>query len=376
MTSSPVTAPAVESAAWRAATTIIQLLTLVPDPRHARGKRHQLPAILALSVAAVVSGATSLAAIAAYAQDVGADLLEWLGLGSQVPSEPTIRRVIEAMDQAMFARICGAWTRLRAEQISNQLVIAVDGKTVRGARHHNDRAPHLVAALTHDTGLVLGQVQVDAKTNEIPAMIDLLRLMDLNNVVVTADALHTQTNTAKFITQAGGDYVLTVKGNNPKLLAALKDLPWKHVPSISQVDRRHGRRVRRTVQAVEVPAWIDYPGTRQVLRVRRTRTHHGKRSSEVVFLLCSKSMLQARPEQVADWIQGHWHVENRLHWVRDVSFDEDRQQLRTGNGPAVMAGMRNLAITLLRLAGWDNIAEACRHHSRHLERTVKLLLTT
>ncbi|NLH70822.1 MAG: ISAs1 family transposase [Brooklawnia sp.] len=124
------------------------------------------------------------------------------------------------------------------------------------------------------------------------------------------------------------------------------------------------------------PAWIDYPGTRQVLRIRRTRTINGKRHTEVVFLLCSKSMLQAQPEQVADWIQGHWHVENRLHWVRDVSHGEDRQQLRTGNGPAVMASMRNLAITLLRLAGWDNIAEACRYHSRHLERTVNLLLTT
>lgn len=375
MTPSPVTAPAVESAAWRAATTI-QLLTHMPDPRHARGKRHQLPAILAVSVAAVISGATSLAAISAYAQDVGADLLQRLDLGSQVPSEPTIRRVIVGLDQGMFARICGAWTRIRAEQISGQLVIAVDGKTVRGARHHDTPAPHLVAALTHDTGLVLGQVQVDAKTNEIPAMIDLLRLMDLEGVVVTADALHTQTNTANFITQAGGDFVLTVKANNPKLLAALKELSWKHVPAITQVDRRHGRRVHRTVQAIEVPAWIQYPGTRQVLRVRRTRTVKGKRHTEVVFLLCSKSMLQAQPGQVADWIQGHWHIENRLHWVRDVSFDEDRQQLRTGNGPAVMAAIRNLAITLLRLAGWDNIAEARRYHSRRLERTVNLLLTT
>lgn len=375
MTSSPVTAPAVESAAWRAATTIVDLLTQVPDPRRARGKRHQLAAILAVSVAAMVCGATSLAAISAYAHDVGADLLNRLGLGSRVPSEPTIRRVIEALDQAMFARICGAWTRLRAERIDDQLVIAVDGKTVRGARHHDERAPHLVAALTHDTGLVVGQVQVDAKTNEIPAMIDLLRLMDLRGVVVTADALHTQTNTAEFITGAGGDFVLTVKANNPKLLAALKALPWKKVPKISQVDRSHDRRVQRTVQAVTVPAWIDYPGTRQVLRVTRTRTVKGKRRTEVVFLLCSRSMTQARPEQVAAWIRGHWHIENRLHWVRDVSFDEDRQQLWVGNGPAVMASIRNLAITLLRLAGWDNIAEARRHHSRHLDKTANLLLT-
>lgn len=253
MTSSPVTAPAVEPAAWRAATTIVDLLTQVPDPRRARGKRHRLPTILALSVAAMVAGATSLAAIAAYAHDVGADLLARLGLDTKVPSEPTIRRVIEALDQAMFARICGAWTWVRAEKIDDQLVIAVDGKTVRGARHKDQKAPHLVAALTHDTGLVVGQVQVDAKTNEIPAMIDLLGLMHLHGVVVTADALHTQTNTAKFITAAGGDFVLTVKANNPTLLAALKALPWKKIPQISQVDRSHGRRVQRTVQAVTVP---------------------------------------------------------------------------------------------------------------------------
>lgn len=108
----------------------------------------------------------------------------------------------------------------------------------------------------------------------------------------------------------------------------------------------------------------------------RTREVKGKKCTEVVFLLCSRPMTQARPAQVAAWIRGHWHVENKLHWVRDVSFDEDRQQLWAGNGPAVMAMIRNLAITLLRLAGWENIAEGRRYHSRHLDKTANLLLTS
>lgn len=147
MTSSAVRPRWPESTAWRAA-NVVQLLTHVSDPRRARGKRHQLGAMLAVIVAAVISGATSAAAIAAYTQDVGADMLGRLGPGSQVPSEPTIRRVIETLDQAMLAQICGAWTRLRAARVCDQHVIAVDGKTVRGARGRDDKAPHLVAAPT------------------------------------------------------------------------------------------------------------------------------------------------------------------------------------------------------------------------------------
>ena len=161
--------------------------------------------------------------------------------------------------------------------------------------------------------------------------------------MVTADAMHTQTGTAQWITRRGGHYLLTPLGNQKTLRKTLKALPWKSVPSVSSVDTGHGRRVRRTAKAIEAPAWVDFPGAAQVVQLQRTRTIKSRKHVEVVYLICSLPMTDAQPEVVAAWIQGHWGIENRLHWVRDVVFDEDRHQLRTGNGPKVIATLRNLA---------------------------------
>lgn len=375
MTSSPVTGVCVEPAVLRAA-TITQLMTQVPDPRHRRGRRHPLAVVLVIAVGAVTAGARSLTGIGEWARDVGADLLDLLDMAGRVPSEATIRRVIEALDAHLFSRLCGAWTRLRWKQVHGQGVLAVDGKTIRRATTRGARAPHLVAALTHDTGLVIGQVAVDAKSNEIPAMRDLLGMMDIEGLVITADAMHTQRDTAEFITSQGADYVLTVKANQPGLRRILASLPWRHVPAHRSTERSHGRSATRTLKAVEAPTRVGFPGARQVLQLRRTVTRHGKRSVEVVYLICSRSMTQAAPAQVAAWIRGHWAIEDRLHYVRDVTFDEDHCRVRTGTGAEVMATLRNLAISLLRLAGWHNIAQATRHTARDVTRAANLLLTS
>ena len=375
MTSSPVTGAHVEPATLRAA-TLIQLMTQVPDPRHRRGRRHPLPVVLVIAVAAVTAGARSLSGIGEWARDVGADLLDLLDLTGTVPSEPTIRRVIEALDAGVFARLCGAWTRLRWRQIDGQGVLAIDGKTVRRARNLGQTAPHLVAALTHDTGLVVGQIAIDTKSNEIPALRDLLGMMDIEGLIITADAMHTQRDTAMFITNRGADYVFTVKLNQPGLRRMLAALPWQQIPAHRHTERSHGRTATRTIKAVEAPDRIGFPNARQVLQLRRTMTRHGKRSVEVVYLICSRSMTQAPPAQVAGWIRGHWAIEDRLHYVRDVTYDEVRCRVRTGTGAEVMATLRNLAISLLRLNGSDNIAQATRHTARDVTRAAKLILTS
>ena len=323
MTSSPVTAGGVDPTLLYAA-NLLELFCHVPDPRDPRGVRHRLEVILTLAVAAVVGGAKSCAAIWEFAHDQGVELLAAAGLPVKVPSEPTIRRLIEAIDPLVLSMLLGAWMWLRWEKIDGQKVIAVDGKTVRRACAAGQRAPHLVAALSHGTGLVLGQLRVDAKTNEIPATRDLLAMMDLKDVVVTADALHTQYETARFITSRGGDYTLTVKRNQPSLYQALAVLPWQQVPGHTSSERSHGRRHTRTIKAIECPAWIVFPGARQVLQLRRTVIRNGKKTVEVVYLICSKTMTQAAPPQVAGWIRGHWGIEDRLHYVRDMAYDEDR----------------------------------------------------
>jgi len=259
--------------------------------------------------------------------------------------------------------------------VDQQRVIAIDGKTIRGARTHDSTAPHLVAAFDHGHGVVLGQLAIAAKSNEIPAVRTLLAGFDLAGVVVTVDAMHTQTDTAQLITEAGGDYVFTVKGNQPKLYAACKALPWRDVPSRRATSKGHGRRSTRTIKVVTAPAWVEFAGAVQVAQVRRTVTRKGKKTVEVVYLITSADTRAASPTTLAAWVQGHWSIENRLHWVRDVTFDEDRSQVRTGAGPHVMATLRNLAIGLLRSDGWTNIAHALRHHAADSRRPLALITT-
>jgi predicted transposase YbfD/YdcC len=219
-----------------------------------------------------------------------------------------------------------------------RLVIAIDGKTVRGAKNKAGKAPHLVAALAHGIGAVLGQVAVDAKSNEIPAVRDLLKAFtDLAGAVVTIDAMHTQHDTAQVILGRDADYVMTVKASMPALYKQLKKLPWAAVPSVSAVSTGHGRRARRTIKALLAPAWIEFDGAAQVAQLRRTVTKNGKKTVEVVYLITSDR--DADPATLAARVPSHWEIENRLHWVRDVTYQEDKSLVRMGNAPRVMASL-------------------------------------
>ncbi|MBL8932361.1 MAG: ISAs1 family transposase [Kineosporiaceae bacterium] len=233
-----------------------------------------------------------------------------------------------------------------------------------------------MAALDHATGVVLGQLATAAKSNEIPTVRTLLTAFEVHAVVITVDAMHTQTDTATAIVAAGGDYVFTVKGNQPTLYAQLKALPWKDVPSHSHVQKGHGRRAHRAIKVLTAPAWIAFAGATQVAQIRRTVTRKGKKTVEVVYVITSADHIAAPPPVLAAWVQSHWGIENRSHWVRDVTFDEDRSQIRTGNAPHVMACLRNTAISLLRLAGTTNIAASLRHHAAAAERPINLVLTS
>ncbi len=355
------------------------LLTLfgsVPDPRDRRGVRHRLPVILALGVAAVLTGARSFAAIGEWVADQCDETLALVGADvGRRPTESTIRRAFTRLDANLLDQVIGAHLWTRTQLVAGQRVIAIDGKTVRGARTAGAVAPHLVAAFDHTAGAVVGQVAVAAKSNEIPAVRNLLATFDLTDVVITVDAMHTQTDTAKLITGAGGDYVFTVKKNQPGLHAQCKNLPWKNVPAHRVTAAGHGRRTTRTIKVLDAPAWVGFASAAQIAQVRRTVTKAGKKSVEVVYLITSATHQDAPPETLARWVQGHWGIENRLHWCRDVTFDEDRSQVRTGNAPQVMATIRNTTISLLRLTGWTNIAAGLRHHAAHPDQAITCLLT-
>lgn len=353
-------------------------LQRVPDPRERRGVRYPLAGVLALAVTATLAGCRSFAAIGQWAAETAVEKLASFGLTSgRAPDESTLRKLFARLDADALDRALGVWMWTQTFTVERRRVIAIDGKTIRGARIRPDgKAPHLVAAFDHGAGVVLGQLAVDAKSNEIPAARTLLRHFDLNGAVVTLDAMHTQTDTAALITGAGGDYVFTVKANMPTLHAKLKTLPWKDMPATSATTVERGRRVTRTIKVADVPEWIDFPGAAQLAQLRRTVTDNGSKTVEVVYLITSANHTAAPPHRLAAWVQGHWGIENRLHWVRDVTFAEDASQVRTGQAPRVMATCRNLAIGILRTTGWDNIAAGLRHHARHPDHALKLVLTS
>lgn len=362
---------------------LLDVLESVPDPRKKRGVRHRFSAILFVSVCAVVSGARSFAAIAEWAADAAEDTLRGMGIGA--PDASTIRRALSALTGDGFDTAIGEWLsgRVRAAWVvapgtRRRRAIAVDGKALRGSRDGEQRARMVMACLDHDSGVTLGQVEIAEKSNEIPKFTTLLdTIADVTDLVVTADALHAQREHAEYLRGRGAHYVLTVKGNQKALRDQLAGMPWKDVPiGRRETDTGHGRVVTRTYKVVTIAAGILFPHAAQAVQIVRTRKRKGgtaRATRETMYAVTSLTAVQAQPTELARYIRGHWHVENKLHWVRDVTMGEDVSRARTGGGPRMMASLRNLAISLLRLTGHTNIAKALRHMGRKPKRAIKLI---
>jgi predicted transposase YbfD/YdcC len=247
--------------------------------------------------------------------------------------------------------------------------IAVDGKTLRGSQKQGAPGAHLLSALGHRLGLTLAQQAVADKTNEIPVVMELLRQVMLEGRVVTMDALLTQRTIAQQIVEAGGDYVMVVKDNQPQLrddiatVFALPPIATESRTIAQTVDGGHGRIEQRRLETSDVlVGYSDWPGLAQVFQLERQviSKKTGEVREEVVAGVTSLAPGCADAAGLLALVRGHWHIENKSHWVRDVTFDEDRSQVRCGNIPQVMAALRNTAIGLMRRAGYTNIAAACR----------------
>jgi predicted transposase YbfD/YdcC len=327
---------------------LLDVLAGVADPRARRGVRHQLVTILAVSICAVTAGARSLVAIAEWAADLPVDIAEALALGRRPPCESTIRRVLGRLDGDGLDLALSTWIDARLPVDQGRRAVAVDGKTMRGARTSgapgkpHRPARHLLAVIDHDARVVLGQAEVDGKTSEIHRFAPLLDGLDLREVVVTADALHTQRAHVDYLAGRGAHWVLTVKGNQPNLRRQLAGMPWREVEvGYRSAERGHGRREIRTLKVVTIAAGILFPHAAQALQLRRrTRPLHGPRRwrTETVYAITDLRPHQARPEQLAGWIRGHWSAH--------------------------------------RLAGADNIAAALRHCARNATRPLAILKIT
>jgi len=367
----------------------------VPDPRDPRGIRHSLPCALALCTAAVLCGNTAIEDVTAWVHAAPQEVLAAASarrsaLGVLAAAHPdTVVRIFTALGAQGLAQHAGAYLAVRAHPGPVTFpvagpgwlpAVAADGKAVRGAAGDDGLIPYLLAAVTRGTGAVLAESLIGPKTNEVPELAPLLRGLNeyycLAGHVITADAGHTVRAHARLICEELlAHYVLTVKLNTPRLQAELDALDWASVPVQHATEEHgHGRRERRTIQVMDAPAHIKarFPHVRQVALIERyvtrtVRARKGKRwvrkqvkSAIAVFIITSLDAREAAPEHIAGYVRGHWTIENKVHWVRDVTFREDASRVRTGPRPRIMATLRNLAIGLIRQAGYTKIAATIR----------------
>jgi predicted transposase YbfD/YdcC len=332
------------------------------DPRLRRCRRHQLLDIIAITICGVICGCKSWEEIAVYGRNKADWLQTFLELPNGIPSKDTFRRMFARIKPAAFQACFRSWMQALATTLGVRQ-IAIDGKTLRRShdRGAGKAALHLVSAWATANHLTLGQVAVSDKSNEITAIPQLLELLDLAGAVVTIDAMGCQKEIARQIREGGGHYVLAVKNNQERLMedvqacfaAALeKSVGASDYSYHETVERSHGRIESRQYFTIEKPSGIRDQDLWKDLRtismvVSERQVVGGEATSEIRYYIGSKL---GKAKEYGRYIRGHWGIENSLHWVLDMVFDEDRSRLRKDHGQENLALLRRLAVSVLKNA--------------------------
>jgi predicted transposase YbfD/YdcC len=329
------------------------------DPRATRRCDHRLIDILLIAVCAVIACAESWEDIELYGRSKQAWLKSFLALPNGIPSHDTFRRVFMLIDPDAFEACFVRWAQSLMGKVERE-VVAIDGKTVRrsGSRRHEHGPLHLVSAWASDQGLVLGQREVDGKSNEITAVPELLDTLHLDGCIVTLDAMGCQKDIAARIRAKAADYLLVLKANHGHAFEAVREHFERTCfgrgsggrPVFDAFDESHGRLVRRrafvssTVRELE--SLHEWPDLRTVLAVETIRGVHGagKTEAEIRYFLTSCG---DNPAVLVRAIRRHWSIENALHWVLDVTFREDDSRVRDRTAARNLALLRRLALNLV-----------------------------
>jgi predicted transposase YbfD/YdcC len=329
----------------------------VKDPRINRRRRHHLLDVLFIALCATIGGADDFVAIEIWAKARRTWLAQYLELPNGIPSHDTFNRVFQALDPRQFLDCFRRWVKPLCDSLGVKLV-GIDGKTARATldRKNGKKALHLVSAWASEAHLLLGQVAVDDKSNEITAIPRLLELMELHGAIVTIDAIGCQKEIAAKIRERGGDYVLAVKGNQEHLeedviaaFVAEQEKPHNKISTATTTEKGHGRIETRVVETMPVPGTVrnleEWKDLTTIGRVTRMYQERGEEKSEVRYFISS---LKSKVKRFGQAVRGHWGIENGLHWTLDMYFGEDRHRARTANAAENLGLLRRWVLSLLR----------------------------
>jgi predicted transposase YbfD/YdcC len=334
----------------------------VHDPRVERTKRHKLLDIISIAICAVICGADDWVEV----ENFGVQKLSWLQtfleLPHGIPAHDTFGRVFARIDPEEFQKSFIEWVQTISQLTAGQ-VIAIDGKQLRGShdKGRGQQAIYMVNAWAEANHLVLGQQKVAEKSNEITAIPQLLKLLEVSGCIVTIDAIGTQTKIAKLIVEREANYILAVKENQGQLYQDLKtlfeydrqrsfqDAPYQYAKT---VNKDHGRIEIRQCWSTSDPEYLDsirsrknWKGLASLIMVEAERIIDGKSSVETRYYISS---LESDAERMLAGVRGHWGVENGLHWTLDIAFSEDQSRVRKDHGPENLAVLRHMALNLLK----------------------------
>lgn len=363
-------------------------LAVVEEPRDVRGRKHPLKTVLTIAVLGSMCGADSADSMHLWALRERRWLEEFVSFPSGVPSQDTILRVLAAIDPRGLRIAFQQWVKaVLGRDVAHGMQVSIDGKTLRrsGGGRNQPKPVHMVTAMVSELNLVIGQRACDDKSNEITAIPKLLDLLSLHNALVSIDAMGCQVAIAKKILSKKADYLLATKGNQGELHRQLKTMfaavhagPRLAVDAanppaavtVTSTDRAHGRAEERTVWVIHrsndadefdrwIPASKRWPGIAAALCIQEHREDlaTGNVSTELRFFISSRALTA---NDALNAIRGHWAIENGLHWVLDVTFDEDQSRVRTENAAENLGVIRHLAHALLQRHTADNVSIAKR----------------
>ena len=361
-------APAQTSGLWDA-------LLSVPDHRRPEGRRYPLASLLLIAIAAMLAGRRDQLGVIRWGQRLTAEALASIGISrARVPAPSVWCELFQDLNIVALEQALGGWV-IGAASPGH---VAIDGKRLRGSATARSTGAHLLAAFSASLQGVIGQLQLAPEANEITAAMALLKILPLKDIVITGDAIFTQTAICQAIIDGGGSYFFTVKGNQPALKADIEQAfraaspsaEWTAPPDLARaetIEKSHGRIETRQIETTSsladylTPAWA---GAAQVCRITRERIIRGKKTIETVHAITSLTAERASAADLLALSRAHWGIENQLHYVRDVTFREDQARSHAGHAPQALAACRNTALTLIRRLGYK-VVEGIEHFAEH-----------